>query len=247
MNNDSYRCIIIDDEPKAIALLSDSLRDLYPEMNIVGSYTFWKDALSALRTNNFDIIFLDISMPQKTGMDLLQLVPGLKSEIIFITAFPDHALEAFNFSAAGYILKPVRDAKLIKAVDKAIEHIRFKRLANERESQSVLMQGKIAIPNNKGLDYVDLNDIIFLEATARYTRIIKKDKELLSSYSIGRFKELLEGYSFYQVHRSYIVNLNCIQRYESIGIVIMSDGSEIPVAKNNREEFLSYSNKCKRG
>src|SRR4051812_7026606 len=99
-----YNCIIVDDEPKAIAQLTQSITDLYTNLIISGTYTGWREALNALRQNETDIIFMDISMPQKNAMDILAMVPDLKSEVIFITAHSDFALQAFDFSAAGYLL-----------------------------------------------------------------------------------------------------------------------------------------------
>ena len=84
MINSTYKCIIVDDEPKAVELLQDSITELYGNVEVVASYNNWKPALQAMKTQDYDIVFLDISMPQKNGMDLLALVPELKSEVIFV-------------------------------------------------------------------------------------------------------------------------------------------------------------------
>src|SRR5688572_10678357 len=99
------------------------MEQLYPDAEMAGEHHFWVPALETLRNSEFDILFLDISMPQKNGFDLLELVPELKCEIIFVTAHEEHALDAFNFAASGYILKPINDTLLIKAVDKAIQRV----------------------------------------------------------------------------------------------------------------------------
>jgi len=233
-----FTCIIVDDEYKAIELLKDSLKYLYPNIEITGTYTNWVAALEALRSHHCDIFFTDISMPGKNGMELLRLVPEIESEIIFITAHSDYALNAFKFSAAGYILKPIDDAELRLAVDKAIERIRYKKIATKSSASSYPVNPKIGIPNNKGIDYIDVNEIIYFETVNKYTKVVTKSYELLSSYNLGRFKELVEDKLFYQIHRSYIVNLNCVKRYESPGIVVMSNNKEIPVSKAIKEDFL---------
>jgi len=235
-----YSAILIDDEPKAIELLADQIQELYSNIVIKASYTNWKAALGPLRENDFDLLFLDMSMPQKNGMDLLDLVPGLKAEVIFITAHSEYALNAFNYSAAGYILKPVNEEILVKTIDKALEKIHNKRLAEQAVSLGNAKPNmKFGIPNNRGVDYVDINDVIYFEAINRYTKVVLKDKEILSSYSIGNFKQMVEEQLFYHVHRSYIVNLNHIARYDSSGIIIMSNKKEIPISKNIKDQFLS--------
>jgi two-component system LytT family response regulator len=237
MNNYDY--IIIDDEPKAVKLLKNKLSELYPNLQLKSEHNFWVPALDALRHSKFDILFLDISMPQKDGMDLLELAPDLNCEIIFITAYEEYALEAFNHAATGYILKPINDTLLTKAVDKAIKRIQDKRNAEKHISNEISRaKNTIGIHNNKGIDYVDINTISYFEATNRYTRIVTENLTYLSSYNIGKFKEIMDGYDFYQVHRSYIVNLHHIKRYESSGIIIMRDGNQVPVSRNLRDDFL---------
>jgi len=236
--NNKYTCIVVDDEPKAIELLCDSIKSLFNNIEILSTHTSWKTAIADIRQNNFDILFLDVSMPQKSGIDLLALVPELKSEVIFVTAFPDYALEAFDFFASGYVLKPVKDEVLVKTVSKVLERVAAKK-ATEQKKQMGEMKPLIGLPNNNGFDYLNCNDILYMEASNRYTRVVALQKEITSSYSIGKFKDLMEPYPFFlQVHRSFIINLNHVKRYERHGIVIMLNGYEIPVSKNMRDGFL---------
>ena len=235
-NLNRYTCVIVDDEPKAIELLKYSLNELYPNIAIIDTFTSWRQAAERLRANGFDILFLDISMPQKSGFDLLNLVPELKCEIIFVTAHSEHTLVAFNHGVTGYVLKPVSDMLLSKAVNKAIERIDYKRAAKNGITASPI-KNKIGVPSTKGTDYIDVDDILYVEAVNRYTSLIKKDEKLLSSYSIGKYKTLLENYSFCQVHRSYIVNLNYIRRYENSGMITMINGVQIPISKQHKDDF----------
>jgi len=236
--NNTFTCIIIDDEEYAIGLLSESIKGLYSNIKIIGTYTTWKDGLEAVRNIKSDILFLDISVSGKNGMDILKLVPPLDSEIIFVTAYSEYALDAFKYSATGYIVKPAGDAELSNAVDKAMERIKNKRLAQQRGLTSKPINSKIGIPCGKGINYFDADEIIFFEAVNNYTRVVTKNTELVSSYNIGKYMQLLERGPFYHVHRSYIVNLNYVVRYEATGIVIMQNKKEIPVARNFREDFL---------
>ena len=234
----TYSCIIIDDEDYAIGLLSESLNELYGNIKILNTFNTWKGGLEALRTMRVDIVFLDISIGGKNGLDILKIVPALDSEIIFVTAYAEYALEAFKYSATGYIVKPVGDTELIKAVDKAIERLHNKKLATQHKGSGAQLNSKIGIPSGKGVSYFDIDDIIYFEAVNNYTKVVTKNTELMSSYNIGKFSSILEGNPFYHVHRSFIVNLNYVSRYEAIGAVIMSNKKEIPVSRNTKDEFL---------
>ncbi|MDR3680324.1 MAG: LytTR family DNA-binding domain-containing protein [Flavipsychrobacter sp.] len=236
---DNITCIIVDDESDALELLKLCINDLYPQLKIVGMYNNWKDAFHALNQAAPDILFTDISMPEKTGMDMLKLLPGIKSEIIFTTAHSEYALPAFQFSPSGYLLKPVIDADLVFVVNKALERIRYKKMATAADQHTFV--NKIGIHNNKGIDYIPVSSIIYLESFNKCTKVITDSNEYISSYYLGTFKPML-GDAFYQVHRSFIVNLNSIVRYASSGVIVMSNKKEIPLARSSREQFLKLFN-----
>lgn len=230
-----YSCIIIDDEPNTIGLLSATLSELFPNITVQQTCTRWTEALEALRTTPFDIVFIDISIPGKNGIDVLKLVPSIKSEIIFITAHPDYAIEAFKVAATGYVLKPFDDVELAGAINTAIERIDAKRMA--RVAAVPEKPEIIGIPDNKGISYIDKSEIAYLEATNKCTIVVTTTKEICSSYNLGKFKTVLDN-KFCQIHRSYIVNLAHVKRYLSVGSVIMSNNVELPISKNYREDFL---------
>lgn len=233
-----YTCIIVDDEPQAIELLADSLHSLYPDLEIAATYTQWAPAFETIRNGHHDLLFLDISIRDKSGLDLVRFVPELKSEIIFVTAHADYAIEAFRLSAGGYIVKPIDDADLIKAVNLALDRIRHKRLAAVPAGAS-LTQERIGIPSDNAIDYVNISDIQYLESVNSYTRVVTTQREFLSSYNIGKFKQVTDNKNFFQVHRSFVVNLNFVKRYENTGVVVMENNREIPLSKNHKDDFLS--------
>jgi two-component system LytT family response regulator len=239
-----FTCIIIDEDIEFSKSFSDKLAALYGNIDIAGVVTNWQDALPLLRHGGIDVVFLESLIQQKTGIDLLRMVPGLKAEAIFVTANPAYAIEAFRALAVGYLLKPVDDSALVKTIDRSFEIIRNRRTAELNIPASKPASGtRIGIPNNRGIEYIDLDSIIYFEATSRYTTVVAKDRELLSSYNIGKFKLLVEEHRFFQVHRSFIVNLNCIRRYDANGSITLSNGKEIPVSKGLREEFLKVFEK----
>ena len=233
----NFSCIIVDDELDAIELLTFRLKHLYSNVSIMGTYSKWEKALEALRVQKCDLLFMDISMPGKSGINLLKLLPNLDCELIFVTAHDNYALEAYSLSASGYILKPIDDNELSNAVDKAVERTRNKKIAKQA-ANATLISDKIAIPSSNGIDYLSIKDILYLESTNKCTKIVTNKGELVSTQNLGKYQNLIDHHSFYQVHRSFIINLNCILRYELTGMIIMADNKEIPLSRNVKNDFL---------
>jgi two-component system, LytTR family, response regulator len=242
------RCIIIDDEPKAIELLKQRLGILFPDLEIKGIYTDWEKGLEAIRQTNIDILFLDMSMPQKSGLDFLKLFPKISFQVIFITAHSEYALDAIKFSAAGYVLKPIDDYELSFAINKAIERVQSAQIVDNKPS-TIAPAGsslKIGIPNIRGIDYLNVDDILYFESVNKYTKVVTKDHSILSSYNLGEFKKLVEDTVFFQVHRSYIINIHHVRRYETSGSIVMIDEMQIPISKNIRNDFMNAFNRISR-
>jgi len=236
--NRNFTCAIVDDERDAIDLLSHRIMQLFSNITIAGEFMHWQDALTALRDNKYDLLFLDISMPGKNGLDLLKLLPGLDCEIIFVTAHDNFALKAFSFAASGYILKPIDDMELSAAIIRSMERIVNKTLANQSQKPPSMAAEKIRIPGKHGVDYVNVSDVLYLESVNKCTQIAALNAKYLCATNLGQYKYLADGKIFFQVHRAFIVNLNFIARYESSGVIIMKDKKEIPVARNIRHDFL---------
>lgn len=237
----NYTCIIVDDELDAIELLSSRLMKLYTNVQIIATYSNWQEALSALRTTSVDILMMDISMPGKTGINLLKLIPGIDCEIIFVTAHDNYAVDAFELSATGYILKPIDDQELSQAVDKALERVQFRKLAKVQPGiriQPITNDGKIAIPGNHGIDYINISEILYLESTNKCTRIATLNQEYISTSNIGKFQYLIDNFSFFQIHRSFIINIRYVLRYDSLGFIIMNNKKEIPISRSAKSDFL---------
>ena len=231
-----YNCIIIDDEPQAIELLVEYLNTLQKNIEVVGSFVSWADAVDGLKQLQYDILFLDISIHDKNGIDLLKIVPDIKSEVIFVTAYSNYALDAIKFSPCGYLLKPIDEVELAVTLEKAIKRIDEKRAA--KHVLEAFLAEKVGIFNNRGIDYVDVKDIIYFEGIQQYTKITTTRTEFTSSYNLAKFSHITDRFPFYKVHRSYVINLKNVMRYETSGIVIMSNKKEIPVARSQRNDFL---------
>lgn len=241
----SIKAIIVDDEEYSRLLLKGKLEELCEEVDVVDMCASANEAKNAINKINPDLVFLDIAMPDKTGIDLLRELPELNFEIIFVTGFNSFAIEAIQLSAIGYVLKPIQNELLIEAVDHASERIMQKK-ENERNKVFIqnilnpdLSKKRIGIPTEDGLDFVSIEDIVRCEGYQKYTKVIlKSGKVLLSSYNIGEFRRLLENYNFYAVHKSHLINLLHIKKYMKEGSILMIDDSYVPVSKRRKTEFL---------
>lgn len=241
----NIKYIVVDNEHLAIELLVVCPKELYSNLEVLGKYTQWNTALPALRTQGCDLLFLDISMPGKSGMELHSLLPAIDCEVIFITTHSKYAFDAFKFSPSGYMLKPIEGKDLTLAVDKTIERVNYKRIAkNSAQSSSGT---KIGIPNNKSIKYLKADEIIYLEAVNYCTKVVAVNGEITSSYSLTRFMTIVEKYSFYQLHHSFIVNVNFLKSYEAKGKIIMTNEAKIPISKNVGEDFLLHFQRVSKG
>lgn len=241
------KSIIIDDERKALEILKNKLERLCPNVSIIGESQSPEDGLELIKKLNPDLVFLDIAMPGMSGFDLLSHIDNPDFEIIFATAFDNYAIEAIKHCAIGYLVKPVDNKDLIKAVDKAINNIEEKtaleknRLLINNLNVKTFLDRKMVIPSNEGLEFVKISEIVYFEGENGYTRIhFKNRKSFLSSHSIGYFAKLLINQPFYLIHKSYLVNVTYIEKYLNEGYIILEDHSKLPVSRSKRQDFFTY-------
>ena len=169
----------------------------------------------------------------------------LNFEVIFVTGFDEYAIEAFRFSAIGYLLKPVESSDLLQAVENAkqrialkVENIRNQQLL-DNVSQPMNGKNKIGIATLEGIEFIRVEEIIRCEGLQRCTNVVVQNrKNMVSSYNLGEFIKLLENYGFYSPHRSHLINLSHVQRYDREGTILMTDQSAIPVSRRKKQEFL---------
>tara|TARA_R110002124_G_scaffold122832_6_gene281431 strand:- start:1434 stop:2180 length:747 start_codon:yes stop_codon:yes gene_type:complete len=237
--------VLIDDERKALAILKNKLERLCPDVLVIAETQHPEEGLEMIEKLKPQLVFLDIAMPEMSGFDLLSKIESPKFEIIFATAFDDYAIEAIKHCAIGYLVKPIDNEDLIITVNKAIQNIEDKtaleknKLLIENLGIQTFQKKKIVIPSQQGLEFVEINKIIFCEGTEGYTKIhLTKQKPILSSYSIGHFNKLLQHQDFYLIHKSYLININYIEKYLNEGYVVLSENHKLPVSRNKRNDFL---------
>lgn len=239
------RAVMIDDEAKSLQVLQKKLETYCPQVEIVSTASSAKEGFELITSLRPELVFLDVAMPVESGFDLLKRLPSLDFEIIFVTGFDSYALDAIKFCAIGYVLKPIENEDLIDAVQKAERRVNEK-LDQQRNRQflnNIMNPGsgrnRIGIPTEAGLEFIPAEEIVRCEGFQKYTRVYTtSDRNIFSSYNIGEFRKLLEGYGFFATHRSHLINLNHIERYDKEGYVTMGDQSQVPVSRRKKQEFM---------
>lgn len=237
------RAIIVDDEENLRIGLNQKLEKHCPEVEVMGLAASVQEAYDLILEEKPDVVFLDIEMPQENGFDLLMKFEKLDFEVIFVTGYDSYAIDAINFCAIGYVLKPI-DVDVLK---KAVSNIKKPGSSTDKGYQVLLenMQQtdyrnqQIAIPTMEGIDFVKVDDIIRLEGVNKYTIIkLGEGEQIVSSYNIGVFRKMLDNFKFYLTHKSHMINLNHLKKYTREGTVLLSDGSHVPVSTRKKSEFL---------
>lgn len=239
------RTLLIDDEAKGRQLLRQLCDKYVPQINIVGEAANASEALELFELEKPDLIFLDIEMPGMTGIEMLRQMQEVPFEVIFVTAFNRYAVEAFRLGAVDYLLKPALPSDLQQAVERAEKNLCVK--TPDRPHIKALTQNygqaftKVTIPTLNGFEFIDFTEILFLQSDGNYATLrLKGGKNVVATRSLGDFEELLEPYSFFRVHKSYLINLAYIRKYlkGEGGTVVMEDGTEIDVSRRRKEDFL---------
>ena len=245
----TLRSILVDDEPRGLNSMEKLLEMNCPEVSIVASCNNVDMALEKISQLDPDLIFLDIAMPVKNGFDLLKEVKDPRFEVIFITAYNEFMIEAFHFSAIDYLVKPVDDELLAKAVNRAKKRIAEKNgsknieilLHNLQQKQSPTRM-KLCLHSVKGFQVAELNDILYAESSGNYTNFhFIEHHPVCTSKPIHEYEEILADAGFVRIHKSCIVNLLHVKEYlkGDGGTVILSNGHEVEVARRKKDLLIS--------
>ncbi|MEN0050107.1 MAG: LytTR family DNA-binding domain-containing protein [Bacteroidota bacterium] len=235
--------IIVDDETNNRENLRLALQSYCKEVEIIGEADSAITALDVIQDTQPDLVFLDISMPLGDGFQLLESLPKIDFDIIFVTAYDQYAIRAIKFCAIDYLLKPIDALELKQAVNRVLANQSQKR---EQQKVQLLManmqqhQQKIALPQSDHIEFVAVSEIIRCEGEKNYTWFYLKDsRKLLVAQTLKEYVELLEDAQFFRVHQSHLINLNQIAKYSRRdgGFVTMSDQSRIPVARSRKDVF----------
>ncbi len=245
MKTKSYTAVIIDDELSALKGLENKLTALFPNLEIAGRFRKPEEAIEWLSENTPDIVFLDIQMPRMTGFELLARLKSVHFQLIFVTAYCDYALDAIKQSAVGYVMKPVDDDDLSRAVSKALEIIEMQEEARQTKkvmdllSQTLSETGKIIVPTSRGFSFIPKDDVIRIEGYEGYTKFhLAGGEELVSSYNLGKFEKKLNDKRFFKCHKSHIINLKKVKGYENEGFILLENNHRVPISRTYKKAFL---------
>lgn len=242
------RAIIADDEQIARDTLRSYIQRYCPQVELVGEAVDVPTAVELIRTEKPNLVFLDVEMPFGNAFDVLEQTADLEYEAIFITAYSDYAIKALNFSAAYYILKPLEIDELIKAVEKVEAALKDTKNAGPTRVLSDNMRSgitsqRLAVPVASGFELIPVKEIVRLEGGGNYTDIYMVDgKKKTVTRVLKFFEDVLEGKGFMRVHKSHIINLECISGYHRGrgGSVVMNNGHEVEVSPGKKDDLLKF-------
>lgn len=244
------RTIIIDDEPSAINVLVMLLNKKCKELvDVIATSSSAIEGKELIETLKPDLVFLDIEMPEMSGIDLLRSFINPVFRVVFITAYDAYAVEAFRLSAIDYLLKPVEADDILRAVQKIkkdidqnentigaqLHHLEELLLQNNAES-------KIGIGMADKIVFVNTADIVYCEANGSYTNVFFRDgRKMVASKSLGDFELQLAEHNFFRIHHSSLINLNRVKEFQRHdgGYVIMENNKRLEVSQRKRKDFLN--------
>lgn len=237
----TYNAIIIDDELHARAALKGIIKENINNVKIIDEAKDLPSGVELIKTHQPDIVFLDIEMPEYSGLEILDFFEDetINFHIIFVTAYNQYALDAFNLSAIDYLVKPINIEDLNRALEK-INKITSKNIAALRENLNENTPPKLILNSSGNQLFLNLDDIIYIKADGSYSNVILVNGERhCVTKRISEFDKLQEIGSFHRIHRSQIINskhISCISKKDG-GTITMINGDELGITKEKRIEL----------
>jgi DNA-binding LytR/AlgR family response regulator len=233
MPTNTLQCCVVDDEPLACELIASYIRRT-PRLELAGAYTTAKDALEFITTNPIDLVFLDIQMPQMSGIEFARLLPQ-QTRVVFVTAYSNYAVEGFRVNALDYLMKPVSYDEFLVTIKRALDYV--------DNTTAVLQQTKpdsehIMVKSDHKLIRVCISEIEYVESLKDYVKIYiaGQPQALLSLMSLKSIEQVLPEKDFLRVHRSFIVNMARVEVIERSRIVF--DRRFVPISDSYRDAFF---------
>jgi two-component system, LytTR family, response regulator len=237
--------IIVEDMPEALEMLVHDIKQFCPDIDIIGTANSVVNAAKLMRQHIPDILFLDISLGDGTGFDLLEIFPELTSKVIFITASDEHAIKAFRFSATDYLLKPIDSSLLQIAVNKASNTTNSTKsnldLLRDTIKSHHVLPSKISLHTLEKISIVTISDIVRCESDINNTWFfLSNNEKMYVTKTLKHFEEMLRDHQFIRVHQSHLVNFNYLLEFSKKdgGYLRLKNGDEIPVSVRKKTEIM---------
>jgi len=243
--------VLVDDENKAREYLTNIISKNCPNIRIIGYASNAEEGFQIIDELKPSLVFLDVEMPGGNGFDMLERFDSVNFDVIFTTAYDHYAIKAIEYSAIGYLMKPISKDRLTEAVEKV----------NARKANQVTLDSsielllsnlktdsvpqRIAIPDSKGLSFVNIDDIVRCQSAGNYCILhLVEGRTVTSTKTLKEFEELLSEYNFFRIHQSHLINLNNVNHYTKgrEGQVELSDGSKVDIARSKKAEFMAKFN-----
>lgn len=227
-------CIIIEDQPPAQRVLKKFIADM-GQMELLGTFTDALQALEFLKANRVDLIFLDIHLPKISGIDFLKTLQT-RPHVILTTAFPEYALESYEYDVVDYLLKPFSFERFVQAVAK-VQTDRKQGAPSTVGKEGMPSSGVVFIKSGYELIKVTVSDILFIRSDADYTEVFTPERKYLSQEPLRYWEEHLDGTVFMRIHKSYILNISKIEKI--IGNQVRLDKHvSLPIGRAYKEAFM---------
>ena len=235
-------CIAIDDEPRALDVLKNYSSKV-PFINLQETFTNPLKALEYLQKNKIDLVFLDIEMPNLSGLDFLRVLE-VQPMVIFTTAYSEFAVDSFEFNVLDYLLKPIDFKRFIKSVNKALKQYNLQNIeapvSTTSKNECKSSEPYVLIKSGTKIHKILKDEILYVQSDSNYVYFFTEAERVISVFTMKDVLELLSDDNFIRVHKSYIINLSQIDLIEKHQVTIRQN--KIPIGYSYREHFFSKIN-----
>lgn len=227
------RCLVVDDEPLALDIIADYIEKV-PELSLSATTTNAIEGLGFVQQGNIDLVFLDVQMPELTGIQFLKIING-KCDVILTTAYPQYALEGYELNVTDYLLKPIAFDRFYRSVQKVIGQKNQAKNNHSFTEQANKVTDFMFVKTEHKIQRIDYDDIFYIEGLKDYISIFTSNERIITLQNMKRMEETLPDERFIRVHKSYIVALEKIESIER-GRISLKD-KLIPIGDTFKDAF----------
>lgn len=241
------RSIIIDDDVFIRDLLRDKISSYVPSVEVIAFAKSGQEGIDAILKHQPDLVFLDVEIGDMTGFELLEQIPSINFQVIFVTSYDHYAIKAIRFNALDYLVKPIDIGDLKQAIKRYEQN--FTIIKPKQLIENALVNIKIVEPGEQtlllnlqeGEMKILINNIIYLEGERNYTTIhTAQKKKIITSKTLGLYEEMLDENLFFRIHKTYIVNKNHILSYNNGSVISMTDQIKLDISRRKVKEFSTW-------